>query len=97
MAQSQLLTLIGRLVNRHLVASNITPAALFRSIDAWHPTLLIDEADTFMHENDELRGLLNCGYSKESAYIIRVVGEEFAPKTFSVWGAKALAGFLQQN
>jgi hypothetical protein len=90
--KSQLLFLLGRLVNRPLPASNITPAALFRSIDAWQPTLLIDEADAFMRENEELRGLLNCGHTRESAYTIRVVGEEHTPKAFFVWGAKALAG-----
>ncbi len=33
--KSQLLFLLGHLVNRPLSASNITTAALFRSIDAW--------------------------------------------------------------
>ncbi|SRR5579885_2357059 len=90
--KSQLLFLLSKLVNRPLAASNITPAALFRSIDLWHPTLLIDEADTFMRENEELRGLINCGHTRDSAMIVRAVGEEFVPKTFFVWGAKALAG-----
>lgn len=90
--KSQLLFLIGRLANRALTASNITPAALFRSIDLWHPTLLIDEADAFMRENEELRGLLNCGHTRESAYTVRVVGEDHTPKMFFVWGAKAIAG-----
>lgn len=90
--KSQLLFLIGRLANRPLPASNITPAALFRSIDLWHPTLLIDEADAFMRENEELRGLLNCGHTRESAYTVRVVGDDHTPKMFFVWGAKAIAG-----
>ena len=90
--KSQLLFLLGRLTYRPLTASNITPAALFRSIDAWKPTLLVDEADAFMRENEELRGLLNCGHTRDSAYIIRTVGEDFTPTRFNVWGAKALAG-----
>lgn len=90
--KSQLLFLLGRLVSRPLTASNISPAALFRSIDAWKPTLLVDEADSFMRENEELRGLLNCGHTRDSAYIVRTVGEDFTPKKFNVWGAKALAG-----
>jgi len=90
--KSQLLFLLDRIVNRPLAASNITSAALFRSIEAWHPTLLIDEADTFMKENDELRGLINCGHTRDTAYLIRVVGDEHTPKQFSLWGAKALAG-----
>lgn len=90
--KSQLLFLFGRLVNRPLAASNITPAALFRSIDIWQPTLLIDEADAFMRENEELRGIINCGHTRDSAKIIRVVGDDYTPATFTVWGAKALAG-----
>lgn len=90
--KSQLLFILGRLVYRPLAASNITAAALFRSIDLWGPTLLIDEADAFMKDNEELRGLLNCGHTRDSAYIIRVVGDNFTPTRFNVWGAKALAG-----
>lgn len=90
--KSQLLHLLSKLVNRPIVASNITPAALFRTIDLWKPTLLIDEVDTFLRDNEELRGLINCGHTRDSAYIIRVVGEELTPKVFFAWGAKALAG-----
>lgn len=90
--KSQLLFLLSRLVNRPLAASNITPASLFRSIDAWQPTLLIDEADTFIRENEELRGLINCGHTRDSAFLIRTVGDEHIPKRFVLWGAKALAG-----
>ena len=90
--KSQFLFLLGRMVNRPFAASNITPAALFRSIDLWQPTLLIDEADTFIHENLELRGLLNCGHSRELAKVVRVVGDKQILKCFYVWGAKALAG-----
>jgi len=90
--KSQLLFLLGRLVNRPLTASNISPAALFRAIDAWQPTLLVDEADAFMKENEELRGLINCGHTRDSAYIVRVVGENFTPTKFNVWGAKAISG-----
>jgi hypothetical protein len=28
------------------------------------PTLLIDEADTFLKDNDELRGVLNTGHRR---------------------------------
>jgi len=90
--KSQMLFLLSRIVNRPLAASNISSAALFRSIDAWQPTLLIDEADTFMRENEELRGIINCGHTRDSAYIIRVFGDDHTPRRFNVWGTKALAG-----
>jgi len=90
--KSQLLSVLSRMVQRPLIASNISPAALFRAVDAWKPTLLVDEADAFMRDNEELRGILNAGHTRESAYVVRVVGEELKPQRFNVWGCKALAG-----
>ncbi|MCD2449723.1 DUF3631 domain-containing protein [Methylicorpusculum oleiharenae] len=90
--KSQLLTLIGKLADKPLVASNISPAALFRSIEKWGPTLLIDEADAFMKDNEELRGIINCGHTRDSAFIIRTVGDNHEPTIFNVWGAKAISG-----
>ena len=90
--KSQLLNLIGKVCCRPLVASNISPAAVFRVIEAYNPTLLIDEADSFFRENEELRGVINSGHTRQSAYVIRTVGEDHQPKQFSTWGAKAICG-----
>lgn len=59
--KTTLLTLLGRLVNRPVAAANISSSAFFRVIQETRPTLLIDEADTFLQGNDELRGILNAG------------------------------------
>lgn len=93
--KSLLLSQLGRLSARAITACSITPAALFRTIDAWCPTLLIDEADAFIKDNEELRGLLNSGHTRESAYVIRTQGDNFTPTKFNTWGAKALAGIGQ--
>jgi len=93
--KSILLSILGRLSTRAITACSITPAALFRTIDAWCPTLLIDEADAFIKDNEELRGLLNSGHTRDSAYVIRTQGDNFAPTKFNTWGAKALAGIGQ--
>ncbi|MDD2893400.1 MAG: DUF3631 domain-containing protein, partial [Halothiobacillaceae bacterium] len=90
--KSQLLDLIGRLCFRALVASNISSAAVYRVIEAHSPTLLIDEADSFMKENEELRGIINSGHTRRSAFVIRTVGDDHEPKQFSTWGAKAISG-----
>ena len=81
--KTQLLTVIGRLVCRAITASSISPAALYRSIDAWKPTLLIDEVDACMKDNEELRGIINSGHTRDSAYVIRTVGDTFVPTKFS--------------
>ena len=42
------------------------------AIEEARPTLLIDKADTFLHGNEELRGILNSGYTRKLAYVVRV-------------------------
>jgi len=87
-----LLTALSRLVCRPLPASNISPAALFRSMELWQPTLLIDEADTFLRDNEEARGLINSGLYRETAFVIRTVGDDHIPTQFRTWGAKVVCG-----
>src|SRR5436189_2834207 len=73
--KTTLLGVLSELVSRPIVAANISSPACFRVIEETQPTLLIDEADTFLRGNDELRGILNSGYSRETAYVIRVQSE----------------------
>ena len=71
--KTTLLQWLSSLVCREMPASNITAAALFRAVEKWHPTLLVDEADTFLAKSDELRGIINCGHTRRSAFVIRTV------------------------
>jgi putative DNA primase/helicase len=78
--KTSLLTLLGELAPRPLPAANITGPAFFRAVDAWTPTVLIDEADTFLRDRDELRGILNSGHNRRNAWIVRTQGEEHDPR-----------------
>jgi putative DNA primase/helicase len=89
--KTSLLALLNRLAHRPLAASSISPAALFRAVEKWSPTLLIDEADSFLRENEELRGVLNSGHTRDTAFVIRTVGDDHEPRRFSTWGPKAIA------
>lgn len=89
--KTTLLALLNRLSYRPLTASSISPAALFRAVEKWSPALLIDEADAFLRENEELRGVLNSGHTRDTAFVIRCEGEDFEPRRFSTWGPKAIA------
>jgi len=89
--KTTLLTLLGAVVPHPLPASNITAAALFRAVEKWCPTVLVDEADTFLKDNDELRGVLNSGHNRNSAYVIRTTGENHDPCRFHTWSPKAIA------
>jgi hypothetical protein len=87
-----LLAVLARLACRPLAASNIAPAALFRALQLWQPTLLMDEVDAFLAAHEEARGILNAGFTRDTAYVIRCVGDDHTPTRFNVWGAKALCG-----
>jgi Protein of unknown function (DUF3631) len=91
--KTSVLILLFFLTPKSELASNITAAALFRYIEAVRPTLLIDEADTFVKNNEELRGILDSGHTRVAAQIIRnvEVNGEHQPRRFSTWAAKAIA------
>lgn len=90
--KTQLLSLIGELCYKPLIASNISPSGTFRSIQDWKPTLLLDEADAFLKDNEEMRGVINAGHSRKNAFVIRCVGDDHTPKRFNVFCAKAISG-----
>ena len=76
---------------RTLATSNISAAAIFRTIDNAHPTMLIDETETFADANEEIRGILNSGHTRTAAYVVRTVGDDHTPRKFSTWCPMAVA------
>jgi len=84
--------LVAPMVPRALTGSNITSSVVFRAIEKWRPTLILDEADTYVRNNEELRGVLDSGHSRRTAYVLRNVGEgtNMEPQCFSTWAPKAV-------
>lgn len=97
--KSQLLTIFGYLVARPLPAANSTASFLFRAIELWQSTILVDEADTFIGDNEEFKGLVNAGHTRANAYVGRTVavGDSYEPRLFNVWGAKGFAGIALEK
>ena len=91
-------SLLGMMAYRPLSASNASLSALFRAIEHWQPTILIDEADTFFRDNAELHGMVNAGY-KRGGFVLRseATGESFEPRMFSVYGPKSIAGIALEK
>jgi hypothetical protein len=89
--KTTLLGLLIRLVRQPLPASNVSPAALYRVIEQDRPTLLIDEADTFLAPRSELIGILNSGHSRDTAFIVRCEGDSHDVKPFGTYTAIAIA------
>ncbi|MEQ9491535.1 MAG: DUF3631 domain-containing protein [Alphaproteobacteria bacterium] len=74
------------------VSGRITSAALFRSIELYTPTLLLDEVDTFFRDDPELRGVINGSQRRSGAWTLRCVGEDNEPRRFATFCPKALVG-----
>lgn len=87
-----LLTAMMRLCFRPLSVASISPAAIFRTVERWAPTLGIDEVDAFLKDNEEARGLINSGLYRETAVVIRCTGDDNTPTQFSTWAPKILCG-----
>jgi len=86
------LSLVSKFCHRALPASNVSPAAVFRVIEQYSPTLLVDETDSFVAGKEELRGVLNAGYSRDAAFTIRCVGDDHDVRQFNLFGPKLFAG-----
>ncbi|MEE8057418.1 MAG: DUF3631 domain-containing protein [Pseudomonadales bacterium] len=82
---------LAAMAHRSLMASNVSPSTLFRSIEYWQPSLLIDEGDTFIASNEELRGIINSGHTRSGASVLRCTGDDHEPKQFSTWAPMAIA------
>ncbi|HXY11265.1 MAG TPA: hypothetical protein VEI52_25755 [Terriglobales bacterium] len=93
-----LLEVLALLVHKPWLTSNASTAALVRKIGTSKPTVLIDEADTFVQGTSEraelLRGILNAGYARGGTYSrVSTSGNVVDIKVF---GPKAFAGLQSQ-
>ena len=93
--------MMAELVHRPQPAASVTPAAMFRLIEAYAPCIMLDELDALLEKDQtgDIRGLINAGHSRAAAKVIRTVGEDFEPRSFSVWApmAMALIGSLEKR
>jgi putative DNA primase/helicase len=88
--KTTLLDVLFHLVCKPLATGSITTAALFRVVEKYRPALLVDEADTFLGDNQELRGVLNHGH-RRTGHVTRTVGDDHEPRQFSVYSPLAIA------
>jgi putative DNA primase/helicase len=94
--KTRLMTLLFKLVRRAFPGVSLTAANVYRIIEKWHPTLLIDEADGILkdsrgNDNTELRNVINSGHTREFAWVPRCAGDNHDVENFSTWSAKAIA------
>jgi len=93
--KTRVLECVQQLGYRPLLTSSISPAALYRIIEEYHPTLLLDESETFANKdkNPEINAILNSGYKKGQVAVRSGTDENgFTPEVFDVYGFKVISG-----
>jgi putative DNA primase/helicase len=87
--KSTLLSTVAFLVPRALLNVEISEAALFRSIELWLPTIIVDEADMIFVNNEPLRAVFNSGWTR-GAVVLRCIGDDKVPHAFPTFCPRAL-------
>jgi hypothetical protein len=91
--KTTLLSLISYLAPRALASVEISKAALYRSIQLWQPSFIIDEFDNVLVAKDgdkaELRSVINSGHTRGQG-VIRCITDEHRPELFPTFAAKAI-------
>lgn len=76
---------------RALPTENLSVAVLFRIVERSRPTLLADECDAWLRDNEELRGMLNAGH-RRGGQALRCEGDRNEVRAFNVFGPAVLCG-----
>jgi hypothetical protein len=85
--KTTMLEILYQLTRRPIHAANVSSAVVYRTIDKYCPTFLLDELDTFLHRKDELVGILNAGHRK-GVVTLRCHPVTLEPVAFSGWCPK---------
>jgi putative DNA primase/helicase len=88
--KTTVLRFLNRVVCRPKRAGSISPAALFRAVEQFQPTILLDETEKYIEHGSDLHALLNEGHCK-GATVMRVLGDKLELREFSIFGAVAFA------
>jgi len=89
--KSTLMGIIRFLVRRSLLSVGISAAALYRSIEKWSPTFVLDECDELFADNPDLLRVVNSGWTRGQG-VVRCDPETNEPTVFSTFCPKAIAG-----
>jgi putative DNA primase/helicase len=89
--KSTAMALLKGVVLKPLETESISQAFLYRAIELAHPTVLMDEADTYLRDDDDLRAMVNAGV-KPGAQAGRCVGDNQEPRLFDCHSPMALSG-----
>jgi hypothetical protein len=88
--KTTILRLLDKLSRRAKRAGSISPPALFRAVEQFQPTILLDETEKYIEHGSDLHALMNEGHC-QGATVLRVLGDNLELREFSIFGAAAFA------
>jgi len=88
--KTTVLRFLNQVVYRPKRAGSISPPALFRAVEQFHPTVILDETEKYIEHGSDLHALLNEGHCKGGT-VLRVLGDKLELREFSVLAAVAFA------
>lgn len=89
--KSTVIALLKGVVAKALEVESVSQAFVYRGIELARPTVLMDEADTYLRDDVDLRAMVNAGV-KAGGQAGRCVGEDQEPRMFSCHAPVAMAG-----
>jgi hypothetical protein len=89
--KSMTLGVISFLAPRCIASVDISEAALYRSIELWQPSFVIDEFDSVLasEEKAALRSVINSGHTRGQG-VVRCVEPDFTPRLFKTFCPKCI-------
>src|SRR5215472_8184202 len=88
--KSTLMGVFAFLVRRSLLSVGVSAAALYRSIEKWNPTFVVDGADDAFVDNPDLRQVINSGWTRGQG-VMRCDPDTNEPRRFPTFCPKAIA------
>jgi putative DNA primase/helicase len=88
--KTTVLRLLNIITRRPKRTGSISPPALFRAVEIFQPTMLLDETEKYVEHGSDLHALLNEGHCK-GASVMRVLGDKLELREFAIYGAAAFA------
>jgi hypothetical protein len=91
--KSTLLDVLETIASRPRRSDGMSAAALYRVIDKWLPSVLLDEIDTRLRGDggEALRGVLNSGFHR-AGRVTLCVGDDHEARDFRTFAPKVLCG-----
>jgi len=94
--KTRAMDLLNYLAFRSLLSPSVSAASIYRALDAFHPTFLLDEFEMYQKQKElkaEVIGVLNAGYRRGQVVLRTDKIRDGAPvlRGFDVFGPKAIA------